>query len=164
MWNWKSIFEDGEIAVYRDIDNVIDTEADEDDLYGSVECYRPMPAKVAAWVSISVKGSEAVARYMEQRKGLGFDTAGYEKYRYTLCLAEVDSEKRMYRVLPAIDYDKDDRQLGTSSLLSGEGVPLVKGIGTNWSSVRARGTHKAIRILYKALFPEPRNDSPQSPV
>jgi hypothetical protein len=162
MWNWKSIFEDGEISVYRDIDNIVDTEANEDDVYGSVECYQPMPAKVATWVSIAVKDKGTVARYMEQRKGLGFDLAGYEKYRYTLCLAEVDSEKRMYRVLPAIDYDRDDKQLGTSSILSGEGVPLVEGIKTDWSSVRSRGTHKAIRILYRALFPKPKNDSPHS--
>jgi hypothetical protein len=153
MWNWKSIFEDGEVAIYWDIDNVIDPEADEDGLYSSVECYRAMPSKAATWISISAKGKDGVSRYIAQRKESGLNISGYKKYRYTLCLAEVDAEKGTYRVIPAIDYTSDDKQLGTSSLLSEGGAPLVKGIKTDWSPIRSRNTHKAIRALYKVLFP-----------
>jgi len=66
---------------------------------------------------------------------------------------EIDSEKKQYRVIPAIDYDGEGNQLGASSILMNETKPLIRGIKTDWSPLRSRSTHKAIPALYKLIYP-----------
>jgi hypothetical protein len=153
MWNWKSIYEDDKFAFYSDIDNIIDSEGDEDGIYASVECYQPMPPRVVVWVAFVFKKKLAISHYIKQREGMGLPTKGYQKYKYTLSLVEIDAEKKQYRVIPAIDYDGEGNQLGASSILMNETKPLIKGIKTEWSPLHSRGTHKAIPALYKLIYP-----------
>jgi hypothetical protein len=152
MWNWTAIYEDDAFVYYCDLEKVIDVEGDEDGIYDSVECYRPMPEKVAVWLSIVCKNKEYVKKYKEQRKAMRLTTNGYTHYQYTLCLVEIDAKNNRYRVIPAIDYDEKGHELGTSSILTDEHHPLVEGIKTDWAPIRSRKTHKMIPDLLKRLY------------
>ncbi|HOE16589.1 MAG TPA: hypothetical protein PLX02_03865 [Syntrophorhabdaceae bacterium] len=155
MWNWKLIYEDGEVASYCDLDKIIDTEGGEDNIFASMECYRQLPTKFAVWVSLIFKTKEAAQRYKEQRKGAGLPAKGYQRFRYTLCLVEIDAAKKRYRVIPATDYDSSDNELGESSILSDKDEPLVEGLKTEWASVRSKTTHSMIPAIFKRFLVQP---------
>lgn len=155
MWNWKLIYEDGEIASYCDLDKIIDTEGGEDGIFASMECYRQLPPKFAVWASLTLKKKEAAKRYKEQRKEAGLPVKGYQQYRYTLCLIEIDAEKKRYRVIPATDYDSADNELGESSILSRRDEPLVEGLKTEWASINSRTTHSMIPAIFKRFLVRP---------
>lgn len=153
MWNWKLMYEDDDFALYCDIDNVAGAEEDEQGLFPSAECYRSLPEKIAVWVSIALKKDETIKAYAARRKGAGLPAAKYKHYAHTLGLVELDAVNGLYRTIPAIDFDEKDNQLGTSSLLSGEDVPLVKGIEGDWSKINARKTSKAIKAIFRFFYP-----------
>lgn len=155
MWNWKLIFEDGEVASYCDLDKIIDTEGDEDNIFASMECYRQIPPKFAVWASLTFKKKEAIKRYREQRKGAGLPVKGYPQYRYTLCLIEIDATKKRYRVIPATDYDSADNELGESSILNDKDAPLIGGLKTEWTAINSRTTHRMIPAIFKNLLAQP---------
>lgn len=155
MWNWKLIYEDGEVASYCDLDKIIDTEGGEDNIFASMECYRQLPPKFAVWASLIFKKKGAVQRYKEQRKGAGLPANGYQRFRYALCLVEIDAAKKRYRVIPATDYDSSDNELGESSILSDKNEPLVEGLKTEWASVRSRTTHPMIPAIFKRFLVQP---------
>jgi hypothetical protein len=149
MWNWKTVYEDDIYALYCDLDNIIDTASDEEDLYASTECYMPLPERCGIWTSLFLKKKTAIKRYVAARKKGGFPIAGYEDYRYSLCLVEFDRKNTKYRVIPAADYDEKDRQIGDSSLLDAVSPPLIDGVTADWSNVRSRNTHTMIKALFK---------------
>jgi len=149
MWNWNLIFEDGEIISYCDLDKIIDTEGGEDGIFASMECCRPISPRFAVWASLTFKKKEAVKRYIEQRKGAGLPVTGYQRFRYTLCLIEMDAIKKRYRVIPATDYDSTDNELGESSILADKNAPLVEGLKAEWASINSRATHRMIPAIFK---------------
>ena len=154
MWDWKLIFEDGEIISYCDFDKVIDTEGGEDDIFASMECYRQIPPRFAVWASLAFKKKEAIKKYIEQRKGAGLPVKGYQRFRYALCLIEMDAMKKRYRVIPATDYDSTDNELGESSILTDKNAPLVEGLKTEWTSINSRTTHGMIPVIFKRFAVE----------
>ncbi len=151
MWNWKLIFEDEEAASYCDFDKIIDTEGDEDNIFASMECYRQLPPRFAVWTSLTLKKKEAVKRYKEQRRRAGLPLEGYQRFRYTLCLIEIDATKKRYRVIPATDYDSADNELGESSILDDKDSPLIEGLATEWSAINSRTTHMMIPAIFKKV-------------
>jgi hypothetical protein len=153
MWNWKPIYQDDDFNFYCDIDKVVEGEDDEADTYHFSEWYEPILPRIAVWTAFFVKNKELIGRYIVQRKGMNLPVAHYKGYLYTLCLTQLDLEKRLYRVIPATDYDAKDMELGMSALLSDETDPLLTGIATEWSPIRARKTHKAIRALFRFFEP-----------
>ncbi len=155
MWNWKLIYEDGEIASYCDLDKIIDTEGGEDNIFASMECYRQLSSKFALWASLTFKKKEAVQKYRGQRKEAGLSVKGYQRFRYTLCLVEMDATKKKYRVIPATDYDSADNELGESSILSKRDEPLVEGLKTEWASINSRTTHSMIPAIFKRFLVQP---------
>jgi hypothetical protein len=152
MWNWKLMHEDKEIICYCDIDSINDPVEDEDGYYSSVECYQAIPRRVAAWMSFFFKSKEAIRQYIEHRVNKSLPVEGYEDFNNTLCLVEIDSEKMLYRVIPAIDYDDKNNELGQSTALDIEGQALLKGMEGDWSPIQPRKTHKAIHALYKFVY------------
>jgi hypothetical protein len=153
MWNWKLMHEDKEIVCYCDIDSINDPVEDEDGYYRSTECYQAITKRVAAWMSFFFKNKEAIRQYVEQREKAGLTIEGYENFNNTLCLVEIDSEKMLYRVIPAIDYDDKNNELGQSTVLDIEDQILFKDMKGDWSSIKPRKTHKAIHALYKFVYP-----------
>jgi hypothetical protein len=153
MWNWKLIHEDDEFVIYCDIENVVGMEEDDEGSFPSAECYQSIPDKVAVWVSIGLKKPDTLKTYIRLRKKVGLPVEGYEHYDHTLGLVEVDALKGLYRVIPAIDFNEMDVQLGTSSLLAAEGGIALKGIAGDWSKVNGRMTSKAIKSIFKFFYP-----------
>jgi hypothetical protein len=149
MWNWKTVYEDDIYALYCDLDNIIDTAGDEEDLYASTECYVPLPERCGIWTSLFLKKKTAKKRYAAARKKGGFSTSGYEDYQYSLCLIEFDTGTMKYRVIPAADYNEKDQHIGDSLLLDSVDPSLIDGVTVDWSNIRSRKTHPMIKALYK---------------
>ncbi len=154
MWNWKHFYEDDNISVFCDLDQIIDTEADEDGLYASPDCYRPLPTRFGVFVSIVLKKKEDAARYLEERKKRSLPVAGYKSYRYSLCLAEIDLKQMVCRVLPAGDYDAKDKELGEACIITEAMAALLPGISDEWKPIRSKKSHPMIRELAKKFFPK----------
>lgn len=153
MWNWKLMHEDNEVVCYCDIDSINDPEADEDGVYRWAECYQAIPKRVAAWMSFFIKDREAIRHYIEKRERTGLPIEGYEDFNNVLCVVEIDSEKGIYRVIPAMDYDNKGNGLSQSTALDDEGKSLFKGgLKGDWSPIRPRKTHKAIHALFKFIY------------
>ena len=153
MWNWKLMFEDREVVCYCDIDSIIDPEEDENGIYRSAECYQSISGKVAAWMSIYIKNKATAGRYIEERKRMGLPIDRYEDFNNVLCVVEIDPEKEMYRVIPAMDYDNMGNELAGSTALDDEGSALFRGrIKGDWSPIKRGKTHKAIQALYKFVY------------
>jgi len=76
-------------------------------------------------------------------------------FSYTLGLVELDAVNNLYRVIPAMDLDEKDQQLGTSSLLDGTKDPLLKGIKGDWSKIGSPKTSKAIKLLFNFFYSPP---------
>ncbi|MCX5804780.1 MAG: hypothetical protein NT010_01755 [Proteobacteria bacterium] len=152
MWNWKLMHEDKEIVCYCDIDSINDPVEDEDGFYSSVECYRAIPERVAAWMSIFFKNKKEIRHYVEQRGKAGLAVEGYKDFNNILCLIDIDSEKMLYRVIPAIDYDDKNNELGQAKVLDIEGQTLLKGMKGDWSPIQPGKTHKAIQALFKFVY------------
>ncbi|MCX5811857.1 MAG: hypothetical protein NT178_04850 [Proteobacteria bacterium] len=152
MWNWKLMHEDEEVICYCDIDSINDPVEDENGYYRSIECYQVIPNRVAAWMSFFIKNKETIRYYIEQREKAGLPIKGYQDFNNVLCLVEIDSEKMLYRVIPAIDYDDKSNELGQSTALDIEGQDLLKGMKGDWSPIRPRKTHKAIHALFKFVY------------
>jgi hypothetical protein len=150
MWNWKKIYEDDECICFCDINNVIDPVCDEDSIFPSVTCYRGMAERVATWISLGFKKKSSIMRYVAQRKRERLPVEGYEEYRYTLCVIELDAEKKKYRIIPAIDFDSRGNELGTSTILNKPSI--TKGLSAEWSNYQAKGTHKVIHALCKFFY------------
>ncbi len=153
IWNWKLMHEDDDFILYCDIDNIVGAEEDDMGFFPSPECYRPLPERAAVWVSIILKKEETVKAYAARRMEAGLPAAGYEQYSHTLALVELDAAKRLYRAIPVIDFDKEDNQLGESSLIAGGDANLVKGIEGDWSKLNTRKTSKAIRAIFRFCYP-----------
>jgi hypothetical protein len=149
MWNWKTVYEDDICAFYCDLDKVIDTEADADDLYASTECYMPLRERYGVWTSLSFKKKTIKKQYSEARKQMGFFIEGYEDYQYSLCLVEFDVKKMKYRIIPVMDYDTRDHEISDSFLFADAESSLVDGISGEWASIRSRKIHPMIKALYK---------------
>ncbi len=152
MWNWKLMHEDENIICYCDIDSINDPVEDEDGCYSSVECYQAIPKRVAAWMSFIFKNKEAIRQYIEERGKAGLSVEGYEDFNNILCLVEIDSEKMLYRVIPAIDYDDKSNELSQSTVLDIEEQSLLKGMKGDWSPIQQRKTHKSIHALFKFVY------------
>jgi hypothetical protein len=152
MWNWKLMHEDKEIVCYCDIDSINNPVEDENGYYSSVECYQAVPERIAAWMSFFFKNKEAIMQYIEQRENAGLPVEGYEDFNNTLCVVEIDSEKMLYRVIPAIDYDDKSNELGQSTSLEALNHALLKGMKGDWSPIQPRKTHKAIHALFKFVY------------
>jgi len=144
--------EDENLLCYCDIDSINDPIEDENGLYTSFECYQVLPKTVAAWMSFYVKNKEAVRHYIEQREKAGLSIEGYQDLNNILCLVEIDSEKMIYRVIPAIDYDKNNREIGQSTVLDYENQSVLKGMRNDWTPIRPRKTHKAIHAVFKFVY------------
>ena len=151
MWNWKLMYEDEESLWYCDIDSITDSEEDENGIYRSIDCYQPILRKAATWTSIFVKSNEKVEKYVEQREKKGLPMVGYQDFNNVLCVVEIDLERKTYRVIPAIDYDKAGNELSQSTVLDDEAEYIFKGINGDWSPIQPRKTHKAIHALYKFI-------------
>ena len=149
MWNWKTVYEDDTYAFYCDLDNIIDTAGDEEGCYAGAEHYMPLPDRCGIWTSLFLKKKVEKKRYVATRKKGGFSIAGYKDYHYSLCLVEFDRGAMKYRVIPAADYDENDRQIGDSTLLDTIDPPLFDGVTIDWSSIRSKKTHTMIKALYK---------------
>ncbi len=154
MWNWKPFYEDGSFSAFCDLDQIVDTEADEDGFYSSMDCYRPLPIRFGVFVSIVLKNKDDMARYLDERKKRSLPVTGYRSYRYSLCLVEVDAGQMRSRVLPAGDYDSKDRQLGDTCIITEITPPILAGIDEKWKPIRSKKTHPMIRNLAKLFFPK----------
>jgi hypothetical protein len=154
MWNWKHFYEDDAISVFCDLDQVVDTEADEDGLYASPDCYRPLPTRFGIFISIVLKRKEDVTRYLEERKKRSLTVTGYKSYKYSLCLAELDLRQMTCRVLPAGDYDVKDKELGEACIITEALAALLPGINDEWKLIRSKKSHPMIRELAKKFFPK----------
>jgi hypothetical protein len=152
MWNWKLMHEDREIVCYCDIDSINNPVEDEDGFYSSVECYQATPKRVAAWMSIFIKNKKTIAHYIKQREEAGLPIEGYQGFNNVLCLIEIDSEKMLYRVIPAIDYDDKSNELGQSTVLDIEGQTMLKNMKGDWSPILQGKTHRAIHALFKFVY------------
>lgn len=158
MWNWKMIHDEDDFIMYCDIDNVTGSDEDEQGMFPTGECYQGLPEKIIVWISIGIKKREILARYVARRKEAGLSTEGYENYAHSLGLVELDSLSRLYRAIPAVDFDDKDNQLGTSSLVVEGGDPLLKGIKGEWSPVDSNETSDAIKAVYRFFYPPDRED------
>ena len=154
MWNWKPFYEDEAISVFCDLDQIVDTEADENGLYCSPDCYQPMPLRFGVFVSIVIKDKGGIARYLEERKKRSLPVAGYRSFRYCLCLVEIDARQMISRVLPAGDFDSKDRELGDTCIIMDITPPILAGVDENWKPLRSKKTHPMIRELAKMFFPK----------
>jgi hypothetical protein len=152
MWTWKLIYEDETFNLYCDIDNVVGSEEIDEGIFGSSDCYRPLPEKIALWVSIGIKSKGILMDYVERRKKSGLSSDGYKEYSHTLGLIELDAANNLYRVIPAVDLDEKDQQLGTSSLLEGKKASLLKGFKSDWSKIESPATNKAVKLLYNFFY------------
>jgi hypothetical protein len=152
MWSWKLIYEDKTFNFFCDIDNVVGCEELNEGFFAGVECYRPLPEKIAVWVSVGIKAREVLRQYIEKRKKAGLSVDGYQDFSYTICLVELDAAHQLYRVIPAADIDKRDQQIGESSLLDGTKDPLVKGLKADWSKIDSPKTSKAITLLFNFFY------------
>ena len=150
MWNWKHLSEDKELVCYCDIDNIINPEADEDGIYLSIDCYRTMPVKTAAWMMFFIKNEETIDHYRKQRKSLGLSIDGYDTFNNVLCLVELDAEKDMYRVIPAGDYDENGNELGASAIIGKKS--FLKGMKGEWAPIQKGKTHKSIFVLFYFIY------------
>jgi hypothetical protein len=155
MWSWKLIYEDEIFNLYCDIDNVVGSEELDEGMFAAVDCYRSLSEKIVLWVSIGIKSKGVLKEYMERRKKAGFSSEGYEGYSHTLGLVEFDAVNNLYRVIPAVDLDEKDQQLGTSSLLEGKKTSLLKGIKGDWSKIESPRTNKAIQLLFNFFYRPP---------
>ncbi|MBP1745840.1 MAG: hypothetical protein H6Q54_455 [Deltaproteobacteria bacterium] len=155
MWSWKLIYEDETFNLFCDIDNVVGSEELDEGIFAGVECYRSLPEKIAVWVSIGIRDRGILKKYIERRKKAGFSSDGYDDFSYTLGLVELDAVNNLYRVIPAMDLDEKDQQLGTSSLLDGTKDPLLKGIKGDWSKIGSPKTSKAIKLLFNFFYNPP---------
>lgn len=154
MWNWKPFYEDESISVFCDLDQIVDTQADQDGLYCSTDCYQGLPLRFGVFISIVLKNKDDMARYFEERKKRSLPVTGYKSYRYSLCLAEIDGGQMRSRVLPAGDYDGKDRQLGDTCIITDITPPIFAGVDENWKPIRSKKTHPMIRELAKLFFPK----------
>jgi hypothetical protein len=152
MWNWKHFYEDDSISVFCDLDQVIDTEADEDGLYASPDCYRPLPTRFGVFVSIVMKNKADIARYLEERKSRSLPAKGYKSYKYSLCLAELDLRQMTCRVLPAGDFDTNDKELEGGCVITE--AAIFPGINDEWKPIRSKKSHPMVRELAKKFFPK----------
>jgi len=150
MWNWKCLFEDKQLVCYCDIDNIINPEADEDGIYLSVDCYRTMPAKTAAWMMFFIKNEDTISRYIEQRKSMGLSIDGYDTFNNVLCLVELDAEKNMYRVIPGGDFNDKGNELGASAIIGKKS--FLKGMKGEWALMQKGKTHKSVFALYRLIY------------
>lgn len=154
MWNWKPFYEDDACSVFCDLDQIVDTEADENGLYSSMDCYRPIPLRFGVFISIVLKNKDDIERYIESRRKDSLPVAGYKAYRYSICLAEIDASKMHSRVLGAGDYDSKDRQLGEFCTITDIVPPVLSGVDGDWKPIRSKKTHAMIRSLAKLFFPK----------
>ena len=154
MWNWKPFFEDDNISAFCDLDQIVDTEPDENGFYRSPDCYRPLPARFGAFISIVLKNKEDIARYLEERKKRSLPLKGYKSYKYSLCLAEIDAGKMTCRVLPAGDFDVKDHELGEACIITEALAAILPGINDEWKPIRSKKSHPMIRNLAKMFFPK----------
>lgn len=152
MWNWKVIYEDKDMVCYLDIENITDSQADEDGLYSCVECYHSIPDRVVVWVMFFIKKNEVVEKYKQYLKEKGALTEGYLDYNNSLCLIELDAEKGLYRAIPAIDYTSNGIELGVSKIITDKGESFIKGLKGDWSSINSRYTNKAIPAIFRFLY------------
>ncbi len=147
MWNWKPVYEDEEYALFCDLDQIVDTVGDGEGMFGSTECYMPIPERFGVWTTLFLKTGQIRKDYLENRKAGRLSTTGYNRYRYTLCLVEFDSSAHKYRAIPAADYNSNDEQIGDSSLLDGN--PPVAGLSDDWASLKSKNAPPMIRALFK---------------
>ena len=156
MWSWKLIYEDETFNLFCDIENVVGSEELDYGIFPSSDCYRSLlPDKIAVWVSIGIKDRSILKDYIQRRKQAGLSFEGYDNFSYTLGIVEFDAVSRLYRVIPAVDLDTRDQQLGTSSLLDGKKALLLKGIKSNWSKIESPRTSKAIKLLFNFFYTSP---------
>jgi len=154
MWNWKPFYDDDNISAFCDLDQIVDTEADENGCYSGPDCYRALPPRFGVFVSIVLKNKDDMARYLEERKRRSLPLKGYKSYRYSLCLAEIDARQMISRVLPAGDYDVKDRELGDTCVITDITPPILPGINEEWKPIKSKKTHRMIRELAKMFFPK----------
>lgn len=154
MWNWKPFYDDDNISAFCDLDQIVDTEADENGCYSGPDCYRALPPRFGVFVSIVLKNKDDIARYLEERKRRSLPIKGYKSFRYSLCLAEIDAKDMRSRVLPAGDYDSKDRELGDTCIITDMTLPILPGIDEEWKPIRSKKTHQMIRNLAKMFFPK----------
>jgi hypothetical protein len=121
-------------------------------MFAAFDCYRSLPEKFAVWISIGIKSKGILKDYIGRRKKSGFSSEGYEGYSHTLGLVEFDTVNNLYRVIPTVDLDEKDQQLGTSSLLEGKKASLLKGIKGDWSKIESPRTNKAIQLLFNFFY------------
>lgn len=152
MWNWKPFYEDESISVFCDLDQIVDTEPDENGLYASPDCYRPLPLRFGVFLSIVLKNKDDMARYLEERKNRSLPLKGYKSYRYSLCLAEMDMHDMRCRILPAGDYDSKDRELGDACIITDVTPAILSGINDEWKPIRSKRSHPMIRALAKMFI------------
>lgn len=152
MWSWKLIYEDDTFNLFCDTDNAVGSEELDEGMFAAVDCYRTLPEKIALWVSIGIKDKGILKDYIDRRERAGFSSEGYEDFSYTLGLVELDAVNNKYRVIPAIDLDEKDQQLGTSTLLDGKRGSLLKGIKGDWSKVDSPRTSNAIKLLFNFFY------------
>lgn len=152
MWNWKLIFENETFNLFCDTESVAGSEENEEGMFPSVECYQSLPDKVAVWISIGIKDKEFIKKYIERRQESGLTTEGYETFSYTLGLVELDAAKRLYRVIPAMDLDERDQQIGASTLLDGKHGLSIKGMKSDWSKIESPRTSKSIKNLFNFFY------------
>ena len=154
MWNWKPFFEDDNISAFCDLDQIVDTEPDADGFYASPDCYRPLAERFGVFISIVLKNKEDMARYLEERKKRSLPLKGYKSYKYSLCLAEIDSRQMVCRVLPAGDFDIKDNELGEACIITEALAAILPGINDEWKPIKSRKSHPMIRNLAKMFFPK----------
>lgn len=154
MWNWKPFYENEVISAFCDLDQIVDTEADEDGLYCSTECYQPLPPRFGVFVSIVIKDKDSIARYLEERKKRSLPMTGYRSFRYFLCLVEINAREMISRALPAGDFDSQDRELGGTCIITDITPPVLAGVDETWKPIRSKKTHPMIRSLAKMFFPK----------
>jgi hypothetical protein len=146
--------EDNESVLFCDIDMVIDTEGNEDDMYHSTECLQPLTGRTALWAILYIKKEERRGQYITARQKAGLPVEGYDGLEHTLSVVEIDAAKRQCRIIPATDRDRFDQELGDSSLLSGEGGIPIQGLSREWNPVGSRKVHKGLRAAYRFLYPQ----------
>ena len=159
MWSWKLIYEDETFNLFCDTDNVVGLEELEEGMFSAFDCYRALPEKIALWVSIGIKDKGMLKEYIGRREKAGLSSEGYEDFSHALGVVELDAANNLYRVIPAMDLDEKERQLGTSTLLEGKRGSLLKGIKGDWSKINSPKTSKAIKLLFNFFYrPSSRNN------
>lgn len=124
--DWRILGESGHVATYYNAKSI-----------SSIE------GIVKVWTLVVAKSKEMVNSKIEGYKLMGVSTKGYENYRYTMVLDEINCDNKMARpISPLVDYDEIWNPLNT----------FFSSSSVDWTNMDS-GDMPALEHLYKAVCP-----------